>query len=169
MSDAVQFLTVVKLVFFVLIILSACIYSIPILCVKRFRSPINILTVNVSISCIICSVYWTMYTVLQMVMLEELTKWDCVLFQYFQTFVNCQEIYALCNVSINRFCIILYNNKRLLRIQKWVFTCIGIQWLIGVILPLPLFSITGQAKHVIFIHLAALKHICKFFFVLVVW
>jgi hypothetical protein len=103
MLDTIQLLTIIKLPFFVLIILSACIYSIPILFVKRLRNPINILTVNVCITCIVCSIYWTIYCVLQLVLSDELDSWSCVLFQYFQTIVNCQEIYALFNVSINRF------------------------------------------------------------------
>jgi len=144
MLDIIQLLTIIKLPFFVLIILSACIYSIPILFVKRLRNPINILTVNVCITCIVCSIYWTIYCVLQLVLSDDLDSWSCVLFQYFQTIVNCQEIYALFNVSINRFFIILYNNKLLFKTRGWVLTCIGIQWLIGMILPLPLFSITGQ-------------------------
>lgn len=144
MFDATQFLNTVRLIFYVLIISSACIYSIPIVLVKRFRSPINILTVNVSMSCIVCSIYWSVYSVLQIVFLNDLPNWNCVLFQYFQTIVNCQEIYALCNVSINRFCIILYNNKLLFKTQRWVFICIGIQWLIGMIMPLPLLVVNGQ-------------------------
>jgi hypothetical protein len=144
MLDTFQLLAIIRLPFFVLIILSACIYSIPILFVNRLRNPINILTVNVCITCIVCSVYWTIYSVLQLVLSNDLNSWDCALFQYIQTIVNCQEIYAIFNVSINRFFIILYNNKPLFKTRRWVLTCIGIQWLIGMILPLPLFSITGQ-------------------------
>ena len=86
----------------------------------------------------------SIYEILLMVLPDDLNKWNCVLFQYFQTLVNLQEVYALCNVSINRLCIILYNNKLLFKTRRWVFTCIGTQWLIGMIMPLPLFVINGQ-------------------------
>ena len=127
-----------------MIILLACIYSIPILFIKRFRNPLNILTVNLAISCSICALYWTIYYILHVVLLDDLNNWNCVLFQYFQTIVNFQEIYAVCNVSINRFCIILYNNKLLFKTQRWAFICISFQWLMGFILSLPLISVNGQ-------------------------
>jgi len=102
--------------------------------------------------------YWLIYDILQMVFLDDIANWNCVLFQYFQTVVNCQEIYSLCNVSINRFCIILYHNKPLFKTQRWILTCIVIQWLIGVILPLPFFTISGQ----VIVNPKELKNINRF-------
>jgi hypothetical protein len=144
MVESIQTLAIVTIIFLILVILLACIYAIPICFVRRFRSHINILTVNVCITCIVCCMYWLIYNIIQMVFLDDLANWDCVLFQYFQTIVNCQEIYSLCNVSINRFCIIRYHNKLLFKTRRWILTCIVIQWLIGMILPLPLFTISGQ-------------------------
>ena len=144
MGDTIEYIDIIKLIFYVIIISLAFIYLIPILCIGRFRSPVNILTVNVSMSCIICSIYWTIYILLQIILSDNLNKLNCVYFQYFQTVVNCQEIYALCNISINRYCIIIYNNKILFKTQRWILITIGIQWLIGIIIPLPLFSIIDQ-------------------------
>ncbi len=158
MVESIQILAIVRIIFFILVSLLACIYAIPICFVRRFRSHMNILTVNVCISCIVCCIYWLIYNILQMVFLDDLANWDCVLFQYFQTIVNCQEIYSLCNVSVNRFCIILYHNKLLFKTRRWILTCIVIQWLIGMILPLPLFTISGQ----VFVNPKELKNISRF-------
>lgn len=144
MLDVFQLIDIVRIVFFVPTILLAFIYSITILFIKRFRNPLNILTVNLAVSCTICAIYWIIYYILNVVLLDDLNNWNCVFFQYFQTVVNFQEIYALCNVSINRFCIILYNNKLLFKTQRWVFICISVQWLMGFIVLLPLISINGQ-------------------------
>ncbi|CAF0756638.1 unnamed protein product [Adineta steineri] len=96
-------------------------------------------------SCIICSIYWIIYSFFEIELLNNVSNWNCSIFEYFQTIVNCQEIYSVCNISIHRFCIILYNNKLLFKSRQWVFTCIGIQWLLGMICPLPLFTIFGQS------------------------
>jgi hypothetical protein len=144
MLEARQSLVVVEVLFLVIVFLSACVYSITVLLVKRFHTSINLLTVNVCVCSMTCSVYWIVYNVIQGVLLRDLTGWNCVLAQYFQTFANCQAVYGLCVVSVNRFCIVLYNNKLLFKTRRWVFICIGIQWLLGVLIPLPTLSISTQ-------------------------
>jgi hypothetical protein len=144
MLGIVESLAVVKIVLFVIIISSACVYSAPILLIGRFRTSINILTINLCVSAIICSTYWIIFCILQVKSLDKPTGWNCLLLQYFQTFVNGQEIYSLCVISINRFCFILYNNKVLFRTRRWSYICIGSQWLIGMILPLVTFVMPEQ-------------------------
>ena len=144
MFGVVDSLAVVKIVLFVVIILSACVYSVSILLIKRFHTSINILTINLCVSAIICSIYWIVFCILQLKSLDNPTGWNCVVLQYFQTFVNGQEIYSLCVISINRLCFIVYNNKILFRTRRWAYICIGSQWLLGVILPLPTFVMPGE-------------------------
>ena len=144
MLGVVESLAIVKIVLFVIIILSACVYSFAILLVKRFHTSINILTINLCVSAIVCSTYWIIFCSLQLESLDNPAGWNCLLLQYFQTFVNGQEIYSLCVISINRFCYILYSNKILFRTRRWAYICIGSQWLLGTILPLPTFAMPGE-------------------------
>ncbi|CAF1249868.1 unnamed protein product [Adineta steineri] len=68
------------------------------------------------------------------------TERSCLLIFYLQTTVNCQFIYALCIVSLNRLFAIVYQSKTFFRTKKWTIICISIQWICGILIPLPQFA-----------------------------
>ncbi|CAF3866663.1 unnamed protein product [Rotaria sp. Silwood1] len=68
------------------------------------------------------------------------TAQSCLSVLYGQTMVNCQVIYALCIVSFNRLCIIIYGQTTFFRTKQGIVVSIGIQWFIAATLPLPTFA-----------------------------
>ena len=157
MLGVVESLALLKIVLFVIIILSASVYSVSILLIKRFHTSINILTLNLCVSAIVCSMYWIFFCILQLKSLENPIGWNCILLQYFQTFVNGQEIYSLCVISINRFCLVLYHNRILFKTRRWTYICIGSQWLLGAILPLPTFAMPREVIFLFDTHSSSFK------------
>ena len=146
MLDFVESLAAVKLALFGVILLSAWIYSAPILLIRNFRTSINLLTVNLCVSATVCSIYWILFCTLQVKSLDNAPGWYCVLLRYFQTFANGQEIYSLCVISINRFCFIRFPQKPWFKTRQWSYMCVASQWLLGVILPLPTFALPAQVR-----------------------
>ncbi|CAF2904601.1 unnamed protein product [Rotaria sp. Silwood2] len=68
------------------------------------------------------------------------TPQSCLPIIYVQTMVNCQVTYAVCVVSFNRLCTVIYGQTTFFRTKRGVALSIGIQWFIGATLPLPTFA-----------------------------
>lgn len=134
-------LVIVKIVILSLIAIAACIYSIPLCFVRRFHKPLHLLSLNVCIAAFICASYWIIYFTMNTFYQNILwTEQSCLLILYLQTTVNCQVIYALCVVSLNRLFSIVYRNKIFFRSKKWVIICVGAQWVFAALIPSPTFG-----------------------------
>jgi hypothetical protein len=57
---------------------------------------------------------------------------------YSEIVVNCFMIYSVIVVTINRFVTIKYQNKRFFKRLTWVIISSIAQWIMAIILPLPL-------------------------------
>jgi hypothetical protein len=134
-------LVIITIIILGLISILACLYSIPICFIRRFHTPLHLLSLSVCIAIFICTTYWAIFFILNSFYPSILwTSKSCLLITYLRIMVNCQVLYALCMVSLNRLFTIVYKNKILFRTKKWVVICISIQWILVVLLSLPLFA-----------------------------
>jgi len=72
------------------------------------------------------------------------TAQSCLPILYLKNMVICEELYAVCVVSLNRLFTIVYKNKPLFRTKKWVAVCVSAQWILAALLALPAFSTTVE-------------------------
>lgn len=119
----------VKFILFILLIIFACIYALPLCLLSRFYSPINIMTVHLCLAFISSAIFWMIIYMLdlnQAMGFNIISQQRCSLLSSIETMFNCLVIYSLSTVAINRFCSINYSNKNLFKSQRWAFVCIGI-------------------------------------------
>ncbi len=120
-------------------ILLALAYLIPILLFRQFHHRLNIFTVNISIAVICCCLYWIVYYVtLQFQPQQLFSLKNCFLVIYTQIMFTVQVALALVVVSMNRVCLVVYHRKIFFKQKKWMIMCLTCQWLLGLIIPLPL-------------------------------
>lgn len=114
-------------------------YLSSILLIKRFHSPINFLTGNVSLTLFSCSVLLIIKYILVAFYpnVYNANPNTCILQQYSQNVVLCQVVYALCLVSFHRLCIMLHSQIHFFKTNKWAFVCITIQWIFSFVLSIP--------------------------------
>ena len=140
-------LVIIKAIILGLIAIGACLYAIPLCLIKRFHKPLHLLSLNVCIAAFICAVFWAIYFIMNTFYTDILwTAKSCIPILYIQTTVNCQVLYALCVVSLNRLFTIVYKNKALFRSKKWVGICVSIQWIFAAAIPLPTFGTSLMVK-----------------------
>jgi len=124
------------------------IYPLPIIFVRRFHSTHNILTGNVVLISIICSVYCIAYSLLSGFYMNDLfqSAFWCIFSSYLAQVVNCLFIYSITMITINRFVTIIYPNKAFFKKLAWSFMSAAIQWIISVILPIPHLILATQVS-----------------------
>jgi len=146
-GQVIAILVIVKVTILAFISIGACLYVIPLCFVGRFHAPLHLLTMNVCIAAFVCSIFWTIYFIMNTFHPDILwTAQSCLPIIYIQTTVNCQVTYALCMVSLNRLLAIIYNNKLLFRTKQWVAICVSAQWIFASLIPLPTFSSSLQVN-----------------------
>lgn len=139
--NIIVLLVIIKVVILSFISLGTSIYAIPLCCNQRFHRPIHILTLNVCFAAFICANFWIFFFIMNTFYVNILwTERSCLAVLYLQTTVNCQVLYGLCIVSLNRLFLTVYRNNALFRTKRWVGICVGVQWLLGCLLPLPTFA-----------------------------
>jgi len=142
-TQAVNILVIIKAIILGLIVIGSCIYAIPLCLVRRFHTPIHLLTLNVCVAAFICSGFWGIYFIMSTFYADILwTLQSCIPILYLQNMVVCQVLYALCMVSLNRLFTIVYKNKGFFRTKKWVTACVTVQWIVVALLSLPAFTQT---------------------------
>jgi hypothetical protein len=139
--DPKQILTIVQIIILCLILIGACLYSIPICFNHRFHTPLHLLSLNVCFAALVCCIYWSIFYIMNM--WYPTILWNaqsCLPIFYLQTAVNCQVLYSLCIVSLNRLFCVVYKNKALFRTKKWVAICVCVQWIFALLIALPLLA-----------------------------
>ena len=128
---------------FILIILFALIYSIPIALLPRFHHRNDILTVNVCVATISCCVAWLPDTeVFTSSSIVPRWKRFYISLQVLQTFFTIQVPFSFVLASVHRYCSIVYRKKKFFKTKQWIFLCIASQWVLGAMMSLPhLFSV----------------------------
>lgn len=136
-----------KLVVFILLVIFACGYALPLCLLPRFHSPINIMTVHLCFTFISSALFWIIVYTLDFHYNAGsgiITQHQCSILSSIETILNCLLIYSLCGVTINRYCIINYANKVIFKTQKWALVCVGITWLITLVVSLPLLILSNN-------------------------
>ena len=140
-NSALYALVIVKVIILGIISIVACLYALPLCLIRRFHTPLHLLTLNVCIASFFCSTFWTIYFIMSTFYADILwTEYSCLPILYVQTTVNCQVLYALCVVSLNRLFCIMYPNKPIFRKKIWVVICVSSQWVFAALIPLPTFA-----------------------------
>jgi hypothetical protein len=140
-KQMIAILTIVTIIIFGFISIGACLYAIPICYIRRFHTPIHLLSRNVCTAAFICTTFWTIYYIMSTFYPAILwSQKSCLLLFYLQTTVNCGVLYALCMVSLNRLFTIIYKNNALFRKKKWVAICVCVQWIYVPLIASPLFA-----------------------------
>jgi len=127
--------------FLSLLIFLCMFYFIPILFVRRFHNSNNILTVNISVTIIFCALYHIIYSLIIIHMKTTLeTRYLCNLIEYIRVMITCQTGYVFITASVYRYTIVIYHTKTFFKKKRWIIICIACQWIIGILLPLPIWS-----------------------------
>jgi hypothetical protein len=118
--------------------IGACLYAIPLCFIRRFHTPLNLLSLNVCVAEFICAVYWAIFFTMNAFYPRILwTLQSCISVRYLQHMVVSQVVYAFCMVSLNRLISMIYKNKALFRTKKWIAICVSIQWVFSALIILP--------------------------------
>jgi len=146
MFEVARLIIFIQLIILSIIIVLAWIYILPIIFIRRLHTVTNILTCNVCLVCFLGSLHWIVYRVFDGFYSTDLNKCilSCTIIPYFQTLINCLMIYAFLMITINRFFLVTYPNKRLFKRLKWCFISFVVQWLLAIILPLPYFTLSFE-------------------------
>ncbi len=125
------------------------IYPLPIVFDRHFHSTHNILTGNVVLISIICSVYCIAYSLLSGFYMNDLfqSAFWCIFSSYPAQMLNCLFIYSVTMITIDRFVTIIYPNTDFFKRLPWSFMSAAIQWIISVILPIPHLILTAQISN----------------------
>ena len=134
-------LHIVKIVLLGMTLILGLLYISLILITHGLRTSASVLMANVCMTCILCTCFWIVYNLLEMTN-SPLMRYDelCWFYSYAQNVSVCQVVYAFCAVSLNRYLIVVYSNNTYFKRRRWAMICAFIQWLIGALLPAPLWS-----------------------------
>jgi hypothetical protein len=124
-------------ILFIIIILFALIYSLPIICIRRFHQHNNVLTLNICLATILCCFSWLiMNAAIAFDNLDEVSKISGIL-QIAQIIFTVQIPLSFVVVALHRYCSIVYHTNIFFKTKQWIMLCIGSQWMIGIILSIP--------------------------------
>jgi hypothetical protein len=138
MADISHILALIKITFFGVTILLTLIYSIPILFIRRFQHPVNLLTLNICLTTICTSIYWMVYFIMWEYYIEYLfTSMTCTFLFYIQTVSVCQVSFAFVMITINRYCSIVHSTKAFFKTKTFVAICVASQWFVCCVLSVP--------------------------------
>ena len=117
---------------YVLVALLALIYSLPILCIRRFQHQNNIFTLNVCLTTALSCLLW-LPTLASLpigypsTFIREKCPWLSVL----QVTADLAIPYSLVLVSFHRCCSIVYPHRRFFQRKRWMVVCFVGQWVIA--------------------------------------
>ena len=148
MLDDARIILIVNVIFVLIAIPLALIYLGLIISVRRFHTINNILTGNFCLTGIIWSFYWVGYMVLSgfypVILITSTTA--CIATDYLSDMVNGLLVYSLSMIIINRFLTVIYPKKRLFQRHTWCFMSLAVQWIVAIILPLPILILYYQVN-----------------------
>jgi hypothetical protein len=152
MVDFSYVITVLQLCTLTIIICLTLVYSIPIILIRRFRHRTHMFTLDVCMAILFCSIYWIVYYTMTDIHGQQFYSTRlCSLMSYIQTMCALQVPLAFTMVSIHRLCCIVYHNKVYFKSKQWVLMCVTCQWMVGLVIPLPIFIINQAVRFKTFI------------------
>ena len=136
-----------RVILFGLIILVACVYSIPIVCHRRFHYRNNMLTLNICVVAILCSLYWFLFYVMfeyDLMGTFAFLLSNCIFVSIFPVILTLQVPLSFVTASINRLCAVVYHHRPFFKTKHWILLCILAQWVFGTVLTLPILIGIGR-------------------------
>ena len=123
---------------YAVILLLALIYSLPILCIRRFQHRTNIFTSNFCLTTALSCLWWLPMAISTLFgyswdSLAEKWLWLYVL----QNIADMAIPYSLVLVSFHRCCSIVYPRRRFFRTRTWIVVCFVGQWIVATLLSIP--------------------------------
>jgi hypothetical protein len=138
MDIEVRIFSALETILFILIILIALIYSIPIICIRRFHQPNNILTLNICLAVILCCLSWLPTTVVFILNTSnEVIKDIAIPFYIAEMLLTIQVPFSFVVASMHRYYFVIYHRNMFFKRKRWIILCIGSQWILGFILTIP--------------------------------
>ena len=134
MADLYKIFTIVQYCVYSVILFISVVYSILIICVRRFRHQNNIFILNLCITIILTCIYFMIY--FKAIYFDKSTA-ECILFHYTFNIALVQIAYAFVAFTIHRFCSVVYNANNFFKTKRWVMIFISSQWIFQWILSLP--------------------------------
>lgn len=130
--------SIIEIIIFTIIILCVLIYSIPIICIRRFHQHNNILTLNVCLATVLCCLSWLpIFVVPLSANLYEFLINTSIYLVIAETIFTIQVPFSFVTAAIHRYCSIVYHSKSFFKTKRWIILCIGGQWILGFILSVP--------------------------------
>jgi hypothetical protein len=158
MIDFQRLFPYLRIILFGIIVLVAIIYSIPIMCLRRFHYRNNFLTLNICIATTLCSLYWFLFYL--MLELNAIGTFmflldSCQFVSLFPVLLTLQVPFSFLTVSINRLFAVVYHNRVLFKRKSWTIICLAAQWILGAILTIPILTGIGQVCSLFFFSIYA--------------
>ena len=159
-TRAILFLTS-RTILLIIVALLALVYSLPILCIRRFQHRNSIFALNVCLTTLL-SCLWGVFT--YMSPLFGARYWEFLLAHSWlfsmQVLVSVSTVFSFVLVSCHQCCSILYLEKRFFRSKTWVMVCLLGQWLFVSILCIPAFINPTQVSFAALSHDADISDEC---------
>ncbi|CAF3909819.1 unnamed protein product [Rotaria magnacalcarata] len=137
MAPTLCAIDLVSIITFTLIIVLALIYSIPIICIRRFHHNNNMLTVNICFATICCGLSWFSFYAAAILIGRDGNNSLFVIFNMITIAFTIQVPFSFVAASIHRCCSIIYHANAFFKTRQWIALCIGSQWLLCLVLSLP--------------------------------
>lgn len=137
----------IMLVLQIIINILAVFYLIPILLFRRFHHINNVFTANVCIAVISCTTFWLLRLITRMYFSH--TGKDILpdlILNYFAMMWNIQVPLSCLEVAVHRLCSIVYQTNNFFKTKIWAMICIGCQWIIGILSPIPLLLLQKRVR-----------------------
>ena len=138
---------IVQAILLVVIAVLALIYSLPILCIRRFQHRNNIFALNVCLTAIAACIVCTLVTAVPS--LSSAFKHFTVAHSWLssvQASIGLSMILSFVLVALHRCCSILYHQQWFFRSKQWVMICLVSQWVVASIASIPHFVSSLQVR-----------------------
>ena len=147
MVEVADIFVPIQIALFVLIIILALVYLIPVILIRRFHNTNNVFTVNFCFAAICLCTYWLVFCILTNYFLMSIyNTTTCLIFDYFSTMCTLQVPLAIIGMSVQRLCSVVYHTKVFFQRKQWIVICILSEWTIGIIFALPQLSAINSVR-----------------------
>ena len=151
---------IVDITLLLIIALLALIYSLPILCIRRFQHRNNIFALNVCVTTVLsCLVYAGFYALPLLSIAPRQLRTASTWLLLGSALLGYSTAFNFVLVSFHRCFSILYPQKRFFQLKPWVAVCLLGQWIIASILAIPAFIDPERVS--------SAAHAYRFFWILV--
>ena len=132
-------LRILMLIILSMAVVLTIIYVIPVIAVKRFHTTNHLLTANFCSAIGLAALFWIINNTITAAYpsIDQVSSAYCMFLRIGPDLFNSLGLYALTMISVNRFLIVAYPNKRLFKQSRWFFISAAIQWIIVILMNIP--------------------------------